>query len=614
MQYYKIAKVNRPCIELDYYSFKEGLYLRVNLDESWEEQKSKFDLNHIVVRKKEELSENNELVNWFKRRDYFSELVDMNKPVDPKKQVHSNNPFSLFMKKDVFESKKGTGKYTTLESIERYLQATYFEEIRKKWGELVPKQSLRSKNIKEQDTFTFFRQTSYKMVLEYLEGEQRKNLLNKIYEWYLNNLNPLSSYLLDIPFSNYIRLYFMANKDEKVCEEIYSLEYLLYIIPKIYNKNDYNQIIGHEIMGLPSFDISMNEKKPYTEHLTMQIKAPDRVTIDDALYIREMAECIKGKIPPFSSCSKDYGTFFYDVEKTMHETTGSFHIYLDGKSKEVHYFENVPFSSNVTFDIAWENVLQRKDNDGNLRVYEYDLKKAGELQRAISKYFFSGRLTGAFLFDDLPKAKAGEFTATMASLFGLSRQGFYDLFTKGVTISLKPIFRKVSIQSIVEQLLYLEKTSFFNLIDAFNLQLCIRKYIGDEGGMEVATKITQAMDSLREKLQKDSKKTCESDAEFYFLSGQVASFLASQSEAAKKTGALYEPYLRAKSAQQIKKSIEHNYMLYKYKISLNQYKFNRALTMIFDYSPEEKERDMCREMLLAGLFANNLLYEKSKEE
>lgn len=42
-----------------------------------------------------------ELYSKFSKLDYLSKLVDMNKPIDDKKIIHSNNYLSFFIKKKI---------------------------------------------------------------------------------------------------------------------------------------------------------------------------------------------------------------------------------------------------------------------------------------------------------------------------------------------------------------------------------------------------------------------------------------------------------------------------------------------------------------------------------
>ena len=104
---------------------------------------------------------------------------------------------------------------------------------------------------------------------------------------------------------------------------------------------------------------------------------------------------------------------------------------------------------------------------------------------------------------------------------------------------------------------------------------------------------------------------CSNDDEFYFMAGQLAYYLTSQSKAEKKTGEMYEPYLRAKNGQHLKRRLEDAYMLYKHEISSSYRKFNHAFSMVMGYVPEQGNEGSSRELLLAGLFADNLLFEKS---
>ena len=98
---------------LEHYQLKPGLYLRLNEDGSMDE---------LYVTKKSVLPENDPLVEWFKQADFYSSLIEMNKPVDPKKQIHSNNLLSLFCKHDTFRQ-EGAVHPKLQEHIERYCSA-----------------------------------------------------------------------------------------------------------------------------------------------------------------------------------------------------------------------------------------------------------------------------------------------------------------------------------------------------------------------------------------------------------------------------------------------------------------------------------------------------------
>ena len=78
----------------DSYELEPGDYFIVKSDGSYSHikierrKKSEENLNRRTIEDYEYLAE----------RDYLSRLLDMNKPIDGKKQIHSNNYLSFFVK------------------------------------------------------------------------------------------------------------------------------------------------------------------------------------------------------------------------------------------------------------------------------------------------------------------------------------------------------------------------------------------------------------------------------------------------------------------------------------------------------------------------------------
>ncbi|MCK9372756.1 MAG: hypothetical protein M0P91_06135 [Sulfuricurvum sp.] len=91
---------------LDNYQLKDGLYVKINDNGNIgyyikSSQKVKKDgKNETEHSFKDTLSNNqNLLYEWFKQRDYYSNVIDTGKAYDaPKKTIHNNNYLTLFMK------------------------------------------------------------------------------------------------------------------------------------------------------------------------------------------------------------------------------------------------------------------------------------------------------------------------------------------------------------------------------------------------------------------------------------------------------------------------------------------------------------------------------------
>src|SRR5699024_10279628 len=109
---------------LDNYTLKDGLYIRINKDNSKNFLiiKAKKDKEgNIDYLEENEINEKNmELYEWFKTRDYYSSLLEMNKAIDPKKKIHSNNYMTLFIKKDNLLGSNSLSTKEIMERIEQY--------------------------------------------------------------------------------------------------------------------------------------------------------------------------------------------------------------------------------------------------------------------------------------------------------------------------------------------------------------------------------------------------------------------------------------------------------------------------------------------------------------
>ena len=577
----------------------------MNVQLSWEEQVDDLEQNHVIISSKNNEIQKIDLVNWFKKRNYYGSLVDMNKPVDPKKQVHSNHPFALFVKREIFLEEKNDNKYTMEKNVTRYLASTQMNTVMQKWMTLFP-----GKKSKFE-----FQNSEYAAVITYLESETRSRCIDQINLWYKENLKGMQQTISTIKIgkNSYIKLFFDEKTfdfhDDHFSDSVIEFEYELYTIPKVFNNNDFNQLDQKEIWGLPNFGVSMNSKKPFLAHKTMKVEVPDRIPIKQALLTKEVAEWLLSK-NKFSVQRLGYETGMVPSSSEVPE--GSFHVYVDGRENEIQGFENVPFSPAISVSIEWRNFLRLKEYNGSGLKEDQSIDSSAELQKHISYAFFHGQMNGQFLVN-VPDIKARSFTAVMQALFLQSRQAFYDFIYKGTSITLRPIFAAVTIRLLEEQLLHLESVGIVRLAEAFNLRCSLMIALDDKGGMAMTDQLQPIMASIRHQLGEGEQTFCVNDTEFYFLVGQLAYYLVSRSKTAteNKTGGLLEPFLRAKDAHQLKMRLEEAYSLYKYDIALGFHKFNRAFAMVMGYEPK-RDRTNARDFLLAGIFADNMFYEKSK--
>ncbi|WP_246772747.1 hypothetical protein [Paenibacillus polymyxa] len=386
----------------------------------------------------------------------------------------------------------------------------------------------------------------------------------------------------------------------------------------------------------------MNSKKPYLEHKTMRVGAPVRLSLEEALLVKEASEWLLSQ-PKFRMNKFGYHTDFSKNSEKIAE--GYFLVYMEGKDNEVQDFENVPFSKKVHVNIRLKNVLgvMTKNNDGEAFVKDYGyLENVQQLQKEISRRFFRGRMNGDFLQDE-PKVREKDFTSGMVALFMQSKKGFHDWFFKGTTATIRSQFARVTLRLIEEQLLRVEpagqeksKLDLSGLADAMNVRLSLMAYLDGEeytamGNrlIAVSNKLKEKLDTLDKRKQKENadgagqtEQTAYSepiyvvtDDEFYYLAGQLAFYLKSQSEAQQKKGDLLGPFFMAKRSGQLKRRIEEAYHLHRHKILLQYTKLNWALANVNAYQPDKEfQHEDAREMFLAGLFSDNWFWKKGENE
>lgn len=212
IQIFKDAE-NMEKAVLDNYIPKDGTYFRLDNDNS---------IKRLTIKRNK--TEQNELYKWFKEADYNSSLIDMNKPVDTTKKIHSNNYYTVFMKCDILPE-VGTNKDKALtkekleEALENYFNAFLEETKDKKAKKII--ETLNIKNI-DREELQICKNRIKEAIPKVIEEIAKNNLADK----------------------NYVKVFIEQDMEK------YKTEGNRYLYPRIFNKNDYNIELNGEIFGL----------------------------------------------------------------------------------------------------------------------------------------------------------------------------------------------------------------------------------------------------------------------------------------------------------------------------------------------------------------------------
>lgn len=612
---FKKETETHPEIVLDNYELKDGIYIRLDFNKNLKENIDSFAENHLIIqRKKDKDVTKKDLLDWIKLRDYYSSVLndDMNKAIDlPARKIHCTNGFTFFMKADIFLGEK---KIMSSVQLKEHIGNFYksLENVKDRFLKLYPlKAKLRQEKERELELRDQFFNEKYPALIEYLESDYRRELYQKVNNFWINNLEEFVSYLdtlkKESTFSNYVKVFF------DIEEEAYRKEYQLYVLPKIFNVNDFNEIDNKKIIGLPASDISMNAKKPFLEFKSMKTVVPNRIPLDEALVLKDLYKWLENQGRERANWATFQVNYEGDFSHEPSRLPSQYHVRIEPNGS-VQFFENVPFKASEKIDFFFENILGVEEFTNGERFFRTSRNIVmGELHGKISELFFAKRL-GPTLLHDEPKVKENVFTATMQSLFYISRQAFYDFFYKGTSQALRPLIERVTRLSIEEQLSKTVKGTYTqHIAEAFNLRLSLLKYFEIEGGKEVGDLIRATIVESRGKINSKDVVMCNSDEQFYFLAGQLAYYLLSQSETVNKTFGLFEPILQAKTGEQLKRKLDHLFSAYHHAISMHNLKFKNAFSMVMGYQVKGKIEGLQKDMLLAGLMAKNLFFEKKEE-
>ena len=503
--------------------------------------------------------------------DYNSKLVDMNKPIDGKKIIQSNNYLSFIIKKESLTN----GKLCD-ERIEEYYN-------------------------KLSDPYIKYDEKIYKPVEEEL-GKVDIETLEKIKTWIKENICTLN---IDISGKDYLKIFF-----EYPIED-YKREGTRYLIPNIYNNNDFNINIGEEILGLPNDNMGLNSKKPYLENKTRKVKVPYLVNNSDILIQKKFFDYLMnyvaiGKVNVYIDNDNYEIKVYENGELPDKNFNGIFLRLKKGKEVEIHDYDIITgYKPNLTKKLEFKNILKIDQSSKNISIQKYgDWGKVRDIQDRINEVFFSKFLTGNYFIEP------GDLSINDGNLKSnllLSRETLFNWIYKGIDNGVFHVLNKASLSLVKGSIV-----NRYNLPRAshqFNLRWSLINYF--KGGKDMADIIHDIKDSLRVKINSNVTDKLDNDDEYYFAVGQLVSYLLSKSKGKKKPHSLANPFINGKNNDEMKEKLRKLYGKYSYDLDMNGKRFNNLYAMIIGYVPEDKVN---QDLIMGGYLSNNLIYESNKEE
>lgn len=560
---------------LDSYIPADGTYLIVDKEGS-----IKASVNIKMDKKTREINRSSLYFQKICFYDYHSQLISMNKPMDTKKVIHSNNYLAFFVKKDSIV----TGKLTD-DIIDNYYEVLK-NPVKQKY-----------KNSKEaSQIYELFEAEEGKISEEDIENKKA---------WIKENIYSLAQ--VDMSKKEYLKIFFEADDEE------YVKEGQRYFLPNIYNSNDYNIMIENVVYGLPDNNLGMNAKKPFLSIKSRKYPAPylldgERVLAQKKFFDYLMNLVAVGKYHIYIDTDRKEIIGCRNGESPKEIETGYYLRIKKGKTEaEIWEHDNIS-GYNQQLEKIFKFLNFVSVNHKSYGKYEdayqwYDNRL--EVGKLINEVFFSNWLAGNYTID---AADINVNDGLIKKNILLSRNVIFAWVYEGNDIGFEKILDKVSLELIKNSLMndYRERA-----IWQLNLRMSFKEYFDERGEKDMGEIISELQNGVKKKVFADKVVPLENDKEYYYAVGQLAAYLISLSKAKDKNHSLLNPFMNAKSDENIKRRLLQIYKKYNYNIPDNYKRVKNLLAMVEGYVPDG---EVDQEAIVLGYACDNLIYTKEEKK
>ncbi len=560
----KISDKERKSLILDNYKFKDGIYVLVHKDLS-------FDVYYVDSKNNMDVRVRDMLAEY----DYYSNYISSNKSIDSKyKNVYSVNPFTYFTKISVSKDEFVKDKYGTLNP--KYFNEIYFDKL-----ENVYHMSL-DKN------FICFLETNI------------DNVFLKLIDLELIKEKDLDK--------NQTHIKFFYETDA----ELYEQEYKKYEEQKIFNSNDSNIEINGVIFGTSNFSNSYDSDKRFMCPKTSPSSVSFRVSVDEARILKDFAQWIK-------NCKSNFIQFGYNDNFRMKELCNFGYIIqtsIDKKGMHIVSFDNYGIrekdkikyvNHNMNHLFIGKNSVVADTVEQVLNYYIFNngffpINKEDKATKLLSRNYFSSTIDGI-------KNKKIEL------ILKENRYMLFNSFYKNKPMKIDFIEKDIS--DIIDETMLdlinddkIDKDKIFYRLSCYErIRLNLLNTYQYKGEKLMENNIEILQSKLIEKLNtKEKIPFIENDIEYYFLMGQILYYFSSISN--RDTSKQLAEILKLKNPAKAKRYIDSLVTKNAYKMEKLSYKLRNAISCIYSYEPKEYDRDS----LVVGLcLANNIFYIKNEE-
>ena len=524
--------------------------------------------------------------------DYHSKLISMNKPIDIKKVIHSNNYLAFAVKKESITTK-----------LTEAIIDNYYDTL---------KNPLEKKYKKSKEASKIYQK------FEEDHGVVNITLLEKCRSWIKQHIFSIDKLVnVDLGKKEYLKIFFEVfetnEEDNKKNKELFIQEDNRYIYPNIYNNNYYNVEVDGKIQGIPDNNMGMNAKKPFLSIKTRKNPASYLLDGDTALLQKQFFEylmnfatngknniyvdIINNKIEAYSD--KEEREKFSGIE------AGYYMRIQKGKELEIQVQDNiVNYQDKLLLNFNYQdffnmNIEKYPEYTKDIGIYT----KRTDVGRLINNIFFSKYLLMNY-FTDANDISVKD--SVLKRIIIMYRNVIFDWVYKGIDNDFNKVVNKFSLDLIINSVV---QGDLLNAIKQLNLRWSFKDYYREEGEKTMKELVSDIVKNINEKMiDTTANSEIKTDDEYYYAIGLFTAYLISLSKTSKKTHALANPILDSRSNRMIINKLETMYKKYNYIIEINKLEINNLYAMILAYTISHEDIVINEDMIQYGFLRGNILY------
>lgn len=587
---------NEDNLNLKGYIPADGSYIIVKQDGTVKNADIKFD------KKTRNLNcTDDTLLNDICFYDYHSKLISMNKPIDIKKVIHSNNYLAFAVKKESITTK-----------LTEAIIDNYYDTL---------KNPLEKKYKKSKEASKIYQK------FEEDHGVVNITLLEKCRSWIKQHIFSIDKLVnVDLEKKEYLKIFFEVfetnEEDNKKNKELFIQEDNRYIYPNIYNNNYYNVEVDGKIQGIPDNNMGMNAKKPFLSIKTRKNPASYLLDGDTALLQKQFFEYLmnfatNGKNNIYVDIINNKIEAYSDKEEREKFSGIEAGYYLriqKGKELEIQVQDSiVNYQDKLLLNFNYQdffkmNIEKYPEYTKNIGIYT----KRTDVGRLINNIFFSKYLLTNY-FTDANDISVKD--SVLKRIIIMYRNVIFDWIYKGIDNNFEVVEKQFVLELIKNTLI-----NDYNLraMTQLNLHWSFEDYFAElkqQGGEKMAEVATEIRESIKERvMSKEKVKMPINDKEYYYAVGQLVAYFISLSKASKKSQSMINPVINISDDRVLKERLIQLYKKYNYAIEHYNVRFKNLFAMILAYKPDARtDKQTKDEMILFGYMDSNSIYTKKEE-